>query len=461
MNFNPLHEMVMSLTSTPSVISKKKAKPVQGGSTVGLIDMQRVAAIILGGGEGARLFPLTLYRCKPAICFGGKHRLIDIPVSNSLNSGCFKIFIITQFLASSLHQHILKTYRLDPFTSGFIELLAAEQKPSKKSWYEGTADAVRKNLEYFIETPVDYFLVLSGDQLYHMNYQNMVKVAKETDADLVVAATPIDDHRAQRMGILKVDERNRVTDFYEKPQDIATLERFAVPRKIMELEGLNVTSKRNYLGSMGIYLFKREVLLKMLEEDDREDFGKHLIPSKVKNGGVVAYVHNEYWEDIGTIESFYQANIGLTKRSPEFNIHDERHTIFSTPCNISGAKISANRIENTIVCDGSIVEAKEIKNSILGHFTVVNSGTVIEDSYIMGNDFYIPPIKTRRLPEKCMIGENCVLQRCIVDKNVYIGNGVQLVNKRNLDHFDSEKVFIRNGIIIVPRGATIEDGFVL
>lgn len=423
--------------------------------------MQRVAAIILGGGQGARLFPLTVYRCKPAICFGGKYRLIDIPVSNSLNSGCFKIFIITQFLASSLHQHILKTYRLDSFTSGFIELLAAEQKPAKKAWYEGTADAVRKNLEYFIETPVDYFLVLSGDQLYHMNYQHMVRLAKETDADLVVATTPIDDLHAQRMGILKVDERNRVTDFYEKPQEIATLERFAAPKQIVELMDLGVTSKKKYLGSMGIYLFKREVLLEMLENDVREDFGKHLIPSKVKSGGVVAYVHKDYWEDIGTIESFYKANIDLTKLTPEFNIHDEKHPIFSTPCNLSGAKITSTKIENALISDGSIVEAKEITNSILGHLSVVKSGVVIKDSYIMGNDYYRPPVKTRHLPEKCMIEENSILQRCIIDKNVHIGKGVQLINKKKLTHFDSDKVYIRDGIIIVPRGTTIEDGFVL
>lgn len=449
----------MSVTSTYSKRSKSKIQIEPKDASAPVVDMQRVATIILGGGQGARLFPLTVHRCKPAICFGGKYRLIDVPISNALNSGCFKIFVITQFLASSLHQHILKTYRLDPFTSGFIELLSSEEKPSKKCWYEGTADAVRQNLEYFIESPVDYFLVLSGDQLYHMNYRHMVQVARDTNADVVIASTPVDLSDSKRMGVLRVDEENRVQEFFEKPQDETILERFVTPRRVLDLVDLEVTSKRKYLGSMGIYVFKREVLLEMLQNDIRNDFGKHLIPSKVKQGGVVAYIHNGYWEDIGTIESFYNANIALTQSASEFNTHDEFHPIFSIPYNLAGPKISCAHIENGIICDGSIVEAKEIKNSILGPRSIVKHGTVIHNSYLMGNDFYKSPIRTERLPEKCMIEENCILEKCIIDTNVHIGKDVKLVNKDNLRHFDGKNVYIRDGIIVVPRGATVPNGF--
>ena len=292
------------------------------------VDMNRVATIILGGGQGTRLFPLTMTRCKPAICFGGRYRLIDVPVSNAINSDCHKIFIITQFLSSSIHRHIFQTYHMDAFSSGFIEILAAEERPTQKEWFQGTADAVRQNLEYFIETPADYFLVLSGDQLYHMDFRKMVQFAKTTDADVVIGALPVVEEEAKRMGLITIDQNDFITSFHEKPQDKEVLDKLKTNPSILEKMGLMPDSPRKYLGSMGIYLFKRQVLIKMLQEDPRQDFGKHLIPSKVQQGNVAAFLFDGYWEDIGTIESFYNANISLSQPHSPFNCYNEGYPIF-------------------------------------------------------------------------------------------------------------------------------------
>lgn len=419
------------------------------------VDMSRVAAIILGGGQGTRLFPLTQSRCKPAISFGGRYRLIDVPISNSINSGCHKLFIITQFLSSSLHQHIFNTYRHDIFSSGFLELLPAEEKPSQKEWFQGTADAVRQNLDYFVETPVDYFLILSGDQLYHMDYQEMIRFAKATQADVVVASLPINSGDARRMGVLRINENQRIVDFVEKPQEEALLQKMRQP-----VDGMT-TPEKPFLGSMGIYVFKREALIEFLQNDTCADFGKHLIPAAVRQGRAAAYIYQGYWEDIGTIGAFYQANMALTQSEPEFNVYDEHWPVYSNRYNLPGPKIFNTNIKNSIICEGCIVEADEVTHSILGPRTVIKSGSIIRDTYIMGNDFYIPPIHTSRLPEQLHIGENCVIQKTILDKHTHLGRGVQLINKNRLAHYDGGEVFIRDGIIVVPRGVSLPDGFIL
>lgn len=411
----------------------------------------RVASIILGGGEGLRLFPLTLARCKPAIPIGGCYRLIDFSISNSLNSGYQQIFVLTQFLSSSLHQHIFKTYQFDSFSGGYIELLPAEQKPQKKTWFQGTADAVRQSIDFFTEAPVDYFLILSGDQLYQMDFRRLLYFAKQTDADLVVASLPITEKDASRMGVLKVNDEQRVTDFTEKPQTSAELSPFYFPN----------ASGKNYLASMGIYLFKRQALFDLLMADPREDFGKHLIPSQVELGGVYAYQHEGYWEDVGTIGSFYEANIGLTENNPKFNCYDEKFPIFSSQSHLPGAKIKHALLNQSILCEGSLVEGCEVDRSILGPRSVVKNGTIIRESYIMGNEFYTPPVQVKGRPSSVGIGEDCVIQRAIIDKYVKIGRGVQLINKNQLTTYDGEHVFIRDGIIIVPRGASLPDGFSL
>lgn len=437
----------MSLLTTPHV----KTTPLTQTINLHTHRTDRVASIILGGGEGVRLFPLTLSRCKPAIPVGGRYRLIDFSISNSLNSGYQKIFILTQFLSSSLHQHIFRTYQFDPFSGGFIELLPAEQKPHKKTWYQGTADAVRQSLECFIETPVDYFLILSGDQLYNMDFRPMLQFAHENDADLVVASHPVNAKDASRMGILKVDQDFQIKDFCEKPKTQEELDPFYLPNA----EG------KHYLGSMGIYLFKREVLFDLLLADSREDFGKHLIPTKVKEGGVYTYIHHGYWEDIGTIGSFYEANIALTQVNPHFNCYDETYPIYTSRSYLPGAKISNSQINQSIICEGSIVEASSISNTILGPRSVIKKGAIIRDSYVMGNEFYTPPVQIKNRPSTLSIGKDCVIEHAIIDKYVNIGDGVQLINKDRLTTYDGEHVFIRDGVIIVPRGADLPDGFII
>lgn len=424
-------------------------------------EMGRVAAIILCGGEGTRLFPLTASRCKPAISFGGRYRLIDVPMSNAINSGCQKIFVVTQFLSTMLHNHILSTYRMSSFSEGFIELLSVEQKPGRKNWFQGTADAVRQNVEYIAASHSEYFLVLAGDQLYNFNFQHMLSFAKETDADVVIAALPVLEAEAKRMGILKVNEDFCVTEFHEKPQKSELLNHMRLPNFLLDRIKKLHPHASHYLGSMGIYLFKRQALFDLLQFDPREDFGKHLLPTKVKHGKVAAYLFDGYWEDVGTIGTFYNANLALTKPSPKFNCYDEDNPIYLHHCNLPSPKISNTRIEESILCPGAIIEADEIKNCILGPRSVIKQGTIIKNSYVMGHDFYNPPSILNDFPPELSIGENCFIDRAIIDRHVCIGNRVNLSNKNKLSHYDGDHVYIRDGITIVTSGAHLPDGFVL
>ncbi len=427
-----------------------------------VVDMSKVCCIILGGGQGTRLFPLTKRNCKPAILFGGRFKLIDIPLSNSLNSHIKKNYIVTQFLSTSLHQHVLQSYRPDHSSSSFIELLSAEQKPEAASWFKGTADAIRQNLEYLSETPAEYFLILSGDQLYHMNFQHMLLTALQKDVDVLVATLAVSAKEARRMGIMKINEDHHIVDFHEKPDTEASLQRLQTLPSVLENMGLPASTERCYLGSMGIYLFKRDCLFSLLKDDPREDFGKHLIPTKVKQGKIAAYAHDGYWEDIGTIESFYHANIALTSKQPPFNLYDERAPITTNRSLLPGAKINNSQVCDAIICEGSNIEAEEVSNSILGQRTIIKRGTIVRDSYVMGNDFYHPPAQSSSpFPENLFIDENCIIRNAIIDKNVHIGKGVQLVNKNKLREYDSPHVVIRDGIIVVPRGAHIPPGFIL
>lgn len=403
------------------------------------IDMSCVNTIILGGGVGTRLYPLTMSRCKPAICFGGRYRLIDIPMSNALNSGCHKIYILTQFLSASLHQHILKTYRIESYSQGFIEILSAEQKPSKQNWYQGTADAIRQNVEYFTDSESEYFLILSGDQLYQMNFEEMAVLAEKTDADVVIAGLPVDEDSAKRMGIFKVDSNARITHFVEKPQGKEELEQLR-----------SCSEEKPYLGSMGIYLFKKKVLLDILKEDPREDFGKHLIPTLVKNRNTFAYTYPGYWEDIGTIESFYHANINLTTEKPLFNLTDDRFPIHTQQQTLFPTKIENTILTSSLICEGSQIQAKSISHSIIGPRSIIKNGTLIDRCYLLGNDDY-----------QTSIGENCEIRTAIIDKQVQIGKNVKLINRDGLDSYESATICIRDGIIVVTRGAEIPDNFIL
>lgn len=442
----------VSLNSKTNFVKSQKFSPP--------LDMKRVATIILSGGQGVRLFPLTMARCKPAMCYGGRYRLIDIPISNSINSGCNKIYILTQFLSTSLHRHITSTYKMASFSSGFIDILGTEEKPHMKSWFQGTADAVRQNLEYFIETPADYFLILSGDQLYHMDFRKMLQFAYESDADVVVSALPIVEEEASRMGILKIHENQQISAFVEKPQLRSELQAMKLNEKEKDRLNISELKENNYLASMGIYLFKRNVLIELLKKDLRDDFGKHLIPSLVEQGRAAAYIHQGYWEDIGTIHSFYQANMALTSRAPPFNCYNEDWKIYANHSALPSARIFNTQVNHSIIAEGCIVEADEISNSVLGPRTMIHRGSIIRDSYLMGNDHYAPVVEIPMMPQKFQIGKNCLIRKAIIDKHVYIGEGVQLINKENQTHYDSENVYVREGIIVIPKGATIPDGFI-
>jgi glucose-1-phosphate adenylyltransferase len=442
----------LSTVCAPGIFLEKKVES--------RIDTDRVATLILSGGQGTRLFPLTSSKCKPAICYGGRYRLIDIPVSNALNCGLSKIFILAQYLTTSLHQHLLKTYRCGSVSGHFIEVLCPETKPDRQVWFQGTADAVRQNMGYLAEQPVDYYLILSGDQLYRMDLKEMIRMAQLTDADAVVACLPIGVENAKRMGVLKTDACGFIRHFHEKPQKSEELERMRL--SALELARLKPTSSgREYLGSMGIYLFKRQVLLDLLAKDMREDFGKHLIPEMVLKGNTAAYIHEGYWEDIGTVESFYRANMDLTQSNSSFDLYHEKWPIFSYHQNLPGPRLCKTSVNNSILCEGAQIEADEISRCIIGPRSLIQEGTIIRDSYVMGHDYFSPPLEHARFAKTFQIGKNCIIQKAIVDKHVQIGSGVQLINKNQLSCYDGDNIYIRDGIIIVPEGATIPDGYVL
>jgi glucose-1-phosphate adenylyltransferase len=421
--------------------------------------VDEVATIILAGGEGSRLFPLTVNRCKPAVSFGGRYRLIDIPISNSLNSGIPHIFVIGQYLASSLNNHIKDTFQLDQIQGGWIELLHPEERHGEKAWYKGTADSVRKNLSYFQETPCEYFLILSGDQLYNMDLEELIEFAKEKDADLTIATIPVEKSVASRMGIMNIDDKQNIVDFVEKPQDPEVLSKYQLDEKYqtkLQLEG------EHFLASMGIYVFKRDALFSLLNEDPREDFGKHLISTQMKKSGAAAYIYNGYWEDIGTVGSYYRANLSLTRHQLGLDLYDESNPIIAKRCHLPCASISKTQISHSIICQGSIVHAKEVTNSIIGMRSNIKKGTVITDSLVIGHQFYIPPDRMKEdHPDELSIGENCTIRKTIIDENCSIGNNVQLVNASNLNEYDGKGVYIRDGIIIVSGGTHLPDGFTL
>jgi len=422
----------------------------------------RIATVVLAGGQGTRLFPLTLNHCKPAVFFGGNYRLIDIPISNSLNSDMRHIFVLAQYLSTELHHHLSQTYQFDAFHPGSLDFLTPAELPSKeKIWFEGTADAVRKTLPTILESPADYFLILSGDQLYNINFQKMLEFAIEKKADLTIASLPVVESDAKRLGLLKIDDGSKIVDFAEKPKEDSLLQSFTLPKSFHKKWDLPNNSDKKYLGSMGIYIFKRDVLAALLEEDNREDFGKHLIPTQIKKGKSYAFIYNGYWEDIGTISSFYEANLALTKNKLGLNTYDESNPIFSRLCHLPGPRVKDCKITDSIICDGSIIFASEITNSIIGLRSHIQKGTSIKRSILAPNHYYYRPENLKYLPENFGIGQNCQIENAIIDEHVKIGNNVKLINQKNLDTFDGEGIYIRDGIIIVSANTHIPDNYIL
>jgi glucose-1-phosphate adenylyltransferase len=417
--------------------------------------MRDVLAVILGGGRGSRMYPLTKLRAKPAVPIGGKYRLIDIPISNCLNSDIHKIYVLTQFLSASLHRHIFQTYKFDLFSGGFVDILAAEETPSGMDWYQGTADAVRKQLIHFFNTRVEDILVLSGDHLYRMDYGELIEFHRERRADVTIAAQPVAVADASRFGILKTDEDGRILSFYEKPQED-------------ELEGLECIpgSDRPCLASMGIYIFRADVLREVLLESNAEDFGKQIIPQAIESRRVYAFHFDGYWEDIGTIRAFYEANLALTLPNPPFDFHNPKYPIYTRPRFLPPSRADGCHLDNTALAEGCIIERANIRESVIGLRSVIGVDAHIVRTVMMGADFYELPehkVENRRLGMPDMgIGLGSRIEGAIIDKNARIGENVTIRSHEGEAEFiETEHYTIRDGIVVIPKNAIILDGTVI
>jgi glucose-1-phosphate adenylyltransferase len=430
--------------------------------------MKKVLAIILGGGAGTRLYPLTKLRAKPAVPLAGKYRLIDIPVSNCINSEIFKIYVLTQFNSASLNRHIAQTYNFSGFTDGFTEVLAAQQTPENPNWFQGTADAVRQYIWLLEEWNVDEYVILSGDHLYRMDYREFVYRHRETNADITLSVVPMDEQRASDFGLMKIDGAGRVVDFSEKPTG-ADLAAMQVDTGILGLTPEQ--AKQNpYIASMGIYVFKKEVLIKILKESlDQTDFGKEIIPSAAAQGyNVQAHLFNDYWEDIGTIDAFYQANLALTRQpQPAFSFYEEEAPIYTRSRYLPPSKLLDCQITESIIGEGCILKNCRIQHSVLGVRSWIEENCVIEDSLLMGADFYQSLSERQsKLDNGSVpmgIGTGTTIRKAIVDKNARIGRNVQIINKDNVQdaECESQGFYIRSGIVVILKNAVIQDGMVI
>lgn len=429
--------------------------------------MKRVLAIILGGGAGTRLYPLTQLRAKPAVPLAGKYRLIDIPVSNCINSGIYKIYVLTQFNSASLNRHIARAYNFSGFTDGFVEVLAAQQTPENPSWFQGTADAVRQYLWLLQDWDIDEYLILSGDHLYRMDYCNFVEHHRKTNADITLSVVPIGEKTASSFGLMKIDDTGRVIDFSEKPKGEA-LKQMQVDTTILGLTPEQAKASP-YIASMGIYVFKKEVLKTLLEQNLKQtDFGKEIIPASAQDYNVQAYLFNDYWEDIGTIEAFYEANLALTQQpEPPFSFYDEKAPIYTRSRYLPPTKLLDSHVTESIIGEGCILKNCRINHSVLGVRSLVHAGCIIEDSLLMGADFYEPYAEARfhwKTDDVHLgIGANTTIRRAIIDKNARIGRNVQIINKDRVEEADREKqgFFIRSGIVVVSKNSVIPDGTVI
>ena len=429
--------------------------------------MKRVLAIILGGGAGSRLYPLTKMRAKPAVPIAGKYRLIDIPISNCINSEILKIYVLTQFNSASLNRHIARAYNFSGFDDSFTEVLAAQQTAQNPNWFQGTADAVRQYLWLFKEWDVDQYLILSGDHLYRMDYRQFVQRHLDTNADITLSVLPIDEKRASDFGLMKLDHSGRVVSFSEKPKGDA-LKQMQVDTSMLGLSA-EQAKENPYIASMGIYVFNKDVLIKLLTDNpEQTDFGKEIIPSASGDHNVQAFLFKDYWEDIGTIEAFYNANIGLTQQpQPPFSFYDETAPIYTRSRYLPPTKILDCHITESIVAEGCILKECRIDHSVLGLRSRVEAGCVIEDTLLMGSDFYQPfserqsGLQEGQVP--LGIGANTLIRRAIVDKNARIGRNVKIVNKDNIEEAEREDLgfYIRSGIVVVLKNAVIPDDTVI
>ena len=418
--------------------------------------MQRTLAIVMGGGAGTRLFPLTKDRAKPAVPLGGKYRIVDIAISNCLNSQLRSIYVLTQFNSMSLHRHIQASYKFDNFSRSFVDILAAQQTPAGSQWYQGTADAVRQNMRYFLERPYDYYLILSGDQLYRMDFREILQQHIKRGADITLATKPVGQHQVSEFGIMQSDVDRRITGFVEKPTDETAFREMKMSRELLRATGSN-EDEELFQASMGIYVFNRNVLIESLE-NDLVDFGKHIIPMAIKDRHVSAFIFKGYWEDIGTIRAFYEANLDLTDVVPEYSFFEPESPIYSRPRFLPGSKINGATLRQAIVSDGCIISDAHLERCVVGIRSVIQSGATIRNSIVMGAD-YFELEQTDSSQPPLGIGRNCVIDRAIIDKNARISDGAVITPEGKPSNLDGDNYFIRDGIVVIPKNAVIPAGF--
>jgi glucose-1-phosphate adenylyltransferase len=421
---------------------------------------QDTLAIILGGGQGSRLAPLTESRSKPAVPIAGKYRLVDIPISNCINSDIHRMFVLTQFNSASLNQHIKNTFHFSHFSTAFVDILAAEQTPDNPTWFQGTADAVRQTMQHYLNHDFEYALILSGDQLYQMNFNEMIKAHKLSGADISIATLPVNAKEAPEFGILKTDSDNFITSFIEKPD--ASL----LPNWESEVSDEMRSEGKKYLASMGIYIFNRELLIELMSNPDTKDFGKEIIPQSIGKSKILSYQYEGYWTDIGNIDSFFEANLGLTDNIPKFNLFDNMSKIYTRARVLPPIKITGkSSFDRTIIGEGCIINGSSIEHSVIGIRSRIGKGTVITNSYLMGNDFYqnIDVISSNNVKGivNIGVGERCFINNTIVDKNCKIGNDVKLNGGAHLKNDNTKLYTIKDGIIVIKKGVTLPNGFTI
>jgi glucose-1-phosphate adenylyltransferase len=427
--------------------------------------MQDVLSLILGGGRGTRLYPLTKQRSKPAVPVAGKYRLIDIPISNCINGGFNRIYVLTQFLSVSLHRHIANTYKFDPFSRGFVEVLAAQQTNETADWYQGTADAVRQQIRYVHEDGARHVMILSGDQLYRMDFRKLLQTHEQARADVTIAVLPVPRDQVSGFGIVQVDDAGRATGFVEKPQADAQLEPLRMPADWLRARG--VGADRPYLASMGIYLFGRQVLFDLLNSPPlATDFGKEIFPRSLRTHRVQTHLFDGYWEDLGTVKAYHEANLALAGDDPPFDFHSAEGVIFTRMRYLPASRISGATLQHCIISDGCVIQPdSRIERSVIGLRSLIGRGAVVRESVIIGADRYETEEeraqnRARGVPD-LVIGDGSVIERAIIDKDARIGHNVRIVNERGVDEEEGDNYVIREGIVVIPRGCVVRDGTVI
>ncbi|WP_046745786.1 glucose-1-phosphate adenylyltransferase [Kordia zhangzhouensis] len=417
----------------------------------------KVLSIILGGGQGSRLYPLTAARSKPAVPIAGKYRLVDIPISNCINSDIKRMYVLTQFNSASLNKHISNTYRFSFFSSAFVDILAAEQTISSDKWFQGTADAVRQSMHHFLKHDFEYALILSGDQLYQMDFNDMIHQHEKSGAEISIATLPVNAKDATSFGIMKTDEENVITSFIEKPSAEV------LPDWTSDVSDDMKRAGRKYLASMGIYIFNRDLLIALMDNPDTVDFGKEIIPQSIDKHKTVSFQYEGYWTDIGNIESFFEANLGLTDDIPKFNLYNQKRRIYTNARILATSKISGTTLNNTVISDGCIIHASKIERSVIGIRSRIGDDTVMINTYMMGNDSYesLEEIEEKKIDILMGIGERCYIKNAIIDRNCRIGDDVKINGGKHVANTETDTYFVKDGIVVIKKGAVIPKGTII